>query len=122
VERLASFLKKRELKVVVRIFFKNGRFLLELILSKCKIDITYSLLNVVLRTQLVVITATADDAGSFTLSWFSAGAFLVAPPVLISTLLIPSLLQKILNQKDYSKFKKLVNQMLEDNELKQKKS
>ena len=45
VERLASFLKERELKGVARIFFKNGRLLLELILSKCRIDITYSLLT-----------------------------------------------------------------------------
>ena len=34
VERLASFLKERELKGVARIFFKNGRLLLELILYR----------------------------------------------------------------------------------------
>jgi len=34
VERLARFLKERELKGVARIFFKNGRVLLELILYK----------------------------------------------------------------------------------------
>ena len=45
VERLASFLKKCELKGVAKIFFKNGRLLLELILYKCQIDITYVVLT-----------------------------------------------------------------------------
>jgi hypothetical protein len=119
VERLALFLKERELKGVARIFFKNGRLLLELVLYKCKIDLTYSLLNEGLSTQVIVITTTAGGAAGFTLSWFSAGASLVAPPVLISALLIRSVAQQIVMQRDYSKFKKLVNQMLEDNELKQ---
>jgi hypothetical protein len=35
VEQLAKFLKERELKGVARIFFKNVRLLLELILCKC---------------------------------------------------------------------------------------
>lgn len=119
VERLASFFKERELKGVARIFFKNGRLLLELILYKCKIDITYSLLTEGLSTQVIVITAISGGAAGFTLSWFSAGASLVAPPVLISILLIRSVAQQIVNQRDYSKFKKLVNRMLEDDELKQ---
>jgi hypothetical protein len=119
VERLARFLKERELKGVARIFFKNGRLLLELILYKCRIDITYSLLTEGLSTQVIVITATAGGAAGFTLSWFSAGASLVAPPVLISILLIRSVAQQIVNQRDYAKFKKLVTQMLEDDELKQ---
>jgi hypothetical protein len=119
VERLASFLKERELKGVARILFKNGRLVLELILYKCRIDITYSLLTEGLSTQVIVITAAAGGAAGFTLSWFSAGASLVAPPVLISMLLIRSVAQQIVNQRDYSKFKKLINQMLEDDELKQ---
>jgi hypothetical protein len=119
VERLARFLKERELKGVARIFFKNGRLLLELILYKCRIDITYALLTEGLNTQVIVITATAGGAAGFTLSWFSTGASLVAPPVLISILLIRSVAQQIINQRDYLKFKKLVNQMLEDDELKQ---
>ena len=119
VERLARFLKERELKGVARIFFKNGRLLLELILYKCKIDITYSLLTEGLSTQVIVITATTGGATGFMISWFSAGASLVAPPVLISILLIRSISQQIINIRDYSKFKKLVNKMLEDDELKQ---
>ena len=119
VERLASFLKERELKGIARIFFKNDRLLLELILYKCKIGITYSLLTEGLSTQVIVITATAGGAAGFTLSWFSAGASLVAPSVLISILLMRSGVQQIVNQRDYLKFKKLVNQMLEDDKLKQ---
>lgn len=119
VERLSCFLKERELKGVARILFKNGRLLLELILYKCRINMTYSLLTEGLSTQVIVITATAGGATGFTLSWFSAGASLVAPPVSISILLLRSVAQQIVNQRDYSKFKTLVNKMLEDDELKQ---
>lgn len=119
VERLARFLKERELKGLARIFFKNGRLLLKLVLWTCRIDITYSLVNEGLSTQVIVITATTGGAAGFTLSWFAAGASLVATPVLISILSIRSVTQQILNQRDYAKFKKLVNQMLEDDELKQ---
>ena len=119
VERLACFLKERELKGITGIFFKNGRLLLEFILYRCKIDLTYSLLTEGLSTQVIVITATAGGATGFIHSWFSAGASLIAPPVLISILLTRSVTQQVVNQIDYSKFKKLVNKMLEDNELKQ---
>ena len=119
VQRLAGFLKERELKGVARIFFKNGRLLLELILYKCKIDISYSLLNERLSTQVIVITTTAGGAAGFTLSWFSAGASLVAPPILISTLLIRSAAQQIVNQRDFSKYKKMINRVLEDDELRE---
>lgn len=119
VERLASFLKERELKGIARIFFKNGRLFLELILYQCRIDITYALLTEGLSTQVIVITATAGGVAGFTLSWFSVGATLVAPPVLLSILLIRSIAQQIVNQRDYSKFKNLVNQMLQDEEIKQ---
>jgi len=120
VERLATFLKERELKGVARIFFKSGRVLLVLILNKCKIDITYVLLTGELSTQVIIITSTAGGAAGFTLSWFSAGAALVATPVLTLTLLTRSLLQQRVNQRDYSKFKKMINRMLDDEELKQK--
>ena len=116
VERLARFLKERELKGVARIFFKNGRLLLELLLYKCRIDITYSLLT---EAQVIVITTTAGGAAGFTLSWFSVGAAFVAPPVLISMLLIRSVAQQIVNQRDYSKFQMLVKEMLENDEIKQ---
>ena len=66
VERLARFLKERELKGVARIFFKSGRLLLELILYKCRNDITYSMLTEGLSTQVIVITATAGGAAGLT--------------------------------------------------------
>ena len=97
VKRLAHFLKERELKRVVRIFFKNGRLLLELILYKCRIGITYLLLTKGLSTQVIIITATAGGAANFIISWFSVGASLVASPVLISILLIQSVAQQIVN-------------------------
>lgn len=119
VERLANFLKEKELKGMLKIFFKSGRLILELILYKCNINITYSLLTQGLSTQVIVITATAGGAAGFTISWFSAGASLVFPPVLISVLLLRSFTQQIFHQREYSNFKKMINKILNDEQLKQ---
>ena len=80
---------------------------------------TYSLLTEGLSTQVIVLTATAGGAAGFTLSWFSVGANLVAPPLLISALLLRSVTQQFLNQREYSNFKKMVEKMLDDDELKE---
>ena len=106
VERLARFLKELELKGIAKVFFKNGSLILELILQKCRIDITYAFLTKELSTQVIILTATVGGAAGFTLYWFSAGAALVAPPILISILLVRSVTQQIINQIDYSKLKK----------------
>jgi hypothetical protein len=119
VARLAAFLKQRELKGIAKIFFKNGRLILELLLYKCNINITYSVLTGGLSTQVIVLTATAGGAAGFTLSWFTAGATLVAPPLLISALLLRSVTQQFLNQREYSNFKKMVDKMLDDDDLKE---
>jgi hypothetical protein len=119
VERLARFLKERELKGVARIFFKNGRLILDLLLCTCKIDITYAVLTEGFNPQVIIITVTAGGAAGFALSWFSAGASLVAPPLLISILSLRSMAQQILDQRNFAKFKKLVTKALEDPELKQ---
>ena len=68
VERLARFLNEQELKRVARIFFKNSRLILELILFKCRIDIAYWLLTAGLSTQVIVITATVGGTAGFILS------------------------------------------------------
>lgn len=48
-----------------------------------------------------------------------AGAALVTPPLLISTLLLRSFTQQILSQRDYLKFKNMVNKMLDAGDLKE---
>jgi hypothetical protein len=112
VARLATFLKRRELKGVLKIFFSHGRLILELILYKCNINISYGFLREGLSTQVIVFTATTGGAAGFTISWFTAGAALVAPPLLLSTLLLRSFTQQMLNQREYSKFKNMVHKML----------
>jgi hypothetical protein len=119
VERLAAFLKQKELKGIAKIFFKNGRLILDLLLYKCNITITYSVLSEGLSTQVIVLTATVGGAAGFTLSWFSVGASLVAPPLLISALFLRSVTQQFLNQREYSNFKRMVNEMLNDDKLKE---
>jgi hypothetical protein len=118
VERLSAFLKEKELEGVANIFFKNGKLIIELILYRCQIDITYSILTQGLSTQVIILTSTIGGAAGFTIAWFSVGSILVAPPLLISVLLLRSVTQQILNQRDYSNFKKMVNKMLDDDELK----
>ena len=56
IKGLAMFLKQRELKGIAKIFFKSGRLILELILFKCHINITYSLLTEGVSTQVIVLT------------------------------------------------------------------
>jgi len=68
---------------------------------------------------VIVITATVGGAAGFTVSWLSTGVRLLVPQLLISILLMRSVGQQIVNQRDYSKFKKLVNQILEDDKRKQ---
>jgi hypothetical protein len=93
--------------------------MLELILYRCKIDVTYSILTEGLSNQVIVITTTLGGATGFAISWFSVGAILVSPPILFSVLLLRSATQQIFNQRDYLKFKKMVNKMLDDDELKE---
>ena len=119
IERLAAFLKQRELKGITKIFFRNGRLILELLLYKCKIDITYSVLTEGLSTQVIVITATAGGTTGFIVSWLSAGATIIAPPVLISFLFIRSFVQQLINEADYLKFKQYLERALNDDELRE---
>jgi len=119
VERLAAFLKRKELKGILKIFFRHGRLILEFILHNCNINMSYAVLTEELNTQVIIITATIGGAAGFTLSWFSAGVTLIAPPLLISTLLLRSLTQQILNQREYLKFKKMFNKILDSGDLKE---
>jgi hypothetical protein len=93
LERLAVFLKQREIKGIAKFFFKNGRLILQLILYKCNIDISYAVLNQRLSLHVIVITSSVGGATGFALSWFSVGAILVSPPLLISVLLLRSAIQ-----------------------------
>lgn len=118
VERLAQYLKEREMRGLLRIFFKGSRLVLELILMKCQIDMSYQILSKGLSTQVIVITSTVGGATGFTIAWFSAGASLVFPPLLISALLVRSFTQQILHQREYLRFKEMINKLLEDEKIK----
>jgi len=119
VERLARFLKERELKGFLKIFFKSGRLVLELILYKCNININYLILREGLNLRIIVLTTTVGGAAGFIISWFSAGASSVFTPLVVSVLLLRNLTQQVLSQMAYSNFKKIMNKMLDDDELKE---
>jgi len=71
-----------------------------------------------LSTKVIVITSAAGGSLEFILSWFYACTSLINPPLIISILSIRSIGQQIIDHKDYSKFKKIVNKILVDDELK----
>lgn len=81
---------------------------------------SYVILNDELTTQVIVFTSTLGGAAGFTLSWFLASASLVAPPLLLSTFLLRSFTQQIVHQRDYFKFKKIVNQLFDDKDIKER--
>jgi hypothetical protein len=87
-------------------------------LYKCSIGISYTILSEGLSAQVIVITVSAGGAAGFALSWFSVDAILVTP-VLISVLLLRSVTKQILSQRDYLKFKTMVDKMLDDDKLKE---
>lgn len=72
-----------------------------------------------LSTRVIIITVTTGGTAGFILSWFAAGASLVVPSVLILTFLTRNVAQEIVNQSDYAEFKKLITQMLKEDELKE---
>lgn len=117
VERLAAFRKEKELKGVAKIFFKNGCLLLKLILYKCKVDITYGLIQQGMSTQVIVITSTVGGATGFVLAWNSVGATLIATPVLLATLGVRSVIQQLIAERDYLKVKKILERVLEDKKI-----
>jgi hypothetical protein len=121
VERLAVFLKERELKGVGKFFFRRGRLILELVLHNCDIGISYAIIKegVGSGARVAIITASLGGAAGFTLSWFSVGTILVSPPVVLSMFLLRSVTQQILNQREYSQFKKMVDKLFDDNKLKE---
>ena len=119
VERLAAFLKQRELKGLLKIFFCNGKLILKLILSKCNINLTYEVLTEGLTPQVIVITSTVGGAAGFTLSWFAAGAILITPSLFLSILGLRSFAQQILTHIEFSKLKDLFQQRFEEDEIKE---
>lgn len=119
VERLAQFLKEKELKGAVGIMFKGGRLILELILYRCNISIDYVNIYEGVSTQVIVFTLTAGGAAGFTIAWFSTGAALVSPILLSTVLFARSFIQQVQNQIDYLKFKAILTKMLDDDELKE---
>lgn len=117
VEKLAAYLKERELTGFLRIFFKGGRLVLDLILQKCDINITYETFNRGVKTQVIVYTIAAGGASGFTASWYSVGATIVVPSVLAALLFTRSVMQQIDNYMAYRRFKTILMRLLDDPEL-----
>ena len=125
VEQLAKFLKERELKTrelkgFSRIFYKNASLLLELLLYRFKIYITYTLQCQELNQnyQVVIATSTLGGGSGFIISWCSLGITLFAPTLIFGILSVRGLGQQIFDQNSYSNFKKMFDRMLKDDEIK----
>ena len=118
VEKLSSFIREKELKGgLARFFFKNLRLLIEIILSKSQIHISYALLDAGVNAPVIIVTSTVGGITGFTIAWFTAGISLFAPPGIILILLLKSVTQQIISRRNYLRLKNIVT---EDGELKEK--
>lgn len=101
IEILLSFMKKQELKGILRILFCNGRLVFELILTQCQINLDYAITYEALEPQVVVITSVVTSASGFGLgfviSWFMVGAAVLLPVGIAVTFLLRSISQQIAN-------------------------
>lgn len=101
IEILLSFMKKQELKGILRILFCNGRLVFELILTQCQINLDYAITYKALKPQVVVITSVVTSAFGFGLgfvrSWFMVGAAVLLPVGIAVTFLLRSISQQIAN-------------------------
>jgi hypothetical protein len=107
VEMIARYLKEKELQGIAKFIFKNGRLVLELLLYKCNIKLTY-LPNPGPDTQVVIFTTIIGAGTGFSMAWFSVGGALVASPTLLSIFATRSLFQQIINHKEYQRFKEFM--------------
>ena len=114
VIKLAVFLKEKELRAkVLKLIFTQGRLVLQLVLSICKINLQYVVVDQV-SPQVVVIACCTGGTTGFVCSWFSVGAILVAPPTLLSVFLLRSLAQQIQYNAEYTKLKNSIGRFLKD--------
>ena len=114
VIKLAFFFKKNELKAkILKIIYTQGRLFLQLVLSLCKINLQYVVIEAV-NPQVVVIACCIGGTTGFVSSWFSVAAILLAPPTLLSVFLLRSLDQQIHNNAEYTKFKQNIGRLFKD--------
>ena len=117
IERLASFIRQRELKNGFgKLFFTAFRLVLEMVLSRSQIAINYVLLSEGVNAPVTILTCTLGGVAGFTASWFIAGITILTPSVLMSILLLKSFYQQIINIRNYLLVRKIV---MENAELKQ---
>jgi len=118
VRHLAAYLKRKEMRGILKIFFKQGRLVLQLILSQYNINLSYLSLGEGLNTQVIVITSLVGGTAGFTVAWLSVGATLVSVPFLATLLLAKSFKQQWLNNKDYKEFKETMKIFFDSPEIK----
>ena len=99
--------------------FKNSRLILDFILYRRKIHISYSVLTEGLNTKVVITINISSSLTSFTTLWFLAGATLSISAVFTSFFLIRNVKQQLIHQREYLKIRKLFTQMLTDEKLKE---
>lgn len=101
IEILLSFMKKQELKGILRTLLCNGRLVFELIVTQCQINLDYAITYEALESQVVVITSVVTSTSGFDLgfviSCFMVGAAVLLPVGIVVTFLLRSISQQIAN-------------------------
>lgn len=118
VTRLALYLKQKESRGMLKIFYKSGRLILELIFYQCNIGLIYPVIEgIVASPQVIVIAIVGGGTAGFTVSWFAAGGALIATPLILATLLGRSIGQQVKNYREYIKFRNMVRKILGDEKI-----
>jgi hypothetical protein len=112
--KLAHFLKEQELRGVLRVLFRNGRLVLQLILYTFKIRLEYTTIEGV-NAQIIVVAFTTGAAGGFVGAWVQAGAMIATPPVLMLVFLLRSISigQQIIHLGNMAAFKRMSQELLD---------
>jgi hypothetical protein len=111
--KLAHFLKDQELRGVLKILFRNGRLVLQLILYTCKIRLEYATIEGV-NAQVIVVAFTTGAANGFVGAWVQAGAMLATFPILLAVFLLKSIGQQIIHLADLAAFRQMSQELLDD--------
>jgi hypothetical protein len=108
------YLKTREENAdKLRLIFLVARLGLNLILVRCNINIDYLVDDGVPKTVKVIAVCTGGTFG-FIYGWLTAGILIAAPPTILSALMIKSLAQQYMHQKNYQELMQFQHRLATD--------
>lgn len=114
--KLVVYMKQRSVQGALKIIFRNGNIILELILKSCGIYLDYEFMWIEgqTTTQIIVFAIVSGGTAGFTISWLSAGASLITPILLLTTLMFKSVSQQFCHNIDFAKIEQEILNLMEN--------